>query len=276
VGTMLGRSERAPVMRKRYELLFPRAARPEDRADMAKEPVLTQKPIIRKHFEIMAQTSAAAKLAGQVEPQVAPPESRRPPPYMVYPVAGQAKGLTRSASHDQFVHPPVHLIRRRQPIIPVPDGPTLHRDDIPLPLTSHKADFAARGVPRRRPIIWPNEHKGLFSEIAEMEKPTLHQSTSSTQFVQLVVPRMREPFVPPVNNWFPNVDDPSLRRTISAEQFQQRVIPRQRDPCLPANDQAPFPTGVAFGAHRSTSHAAFQEVPFAMRKSCKPNDRGIF
>ena len=276
----------APVVHQRFELLFPRTLRHKEQgaaqgeaARLASKSLdaheALRRPVVRKRFELVAQALSDAKLEGRVGPQVAPNDTRQPPPFLVYPETSQQM-LKRSSSHDQFLHPPVHMIRRRPPCIPAANGaPICTQADVPPQLTSHQAHFAARGVPRRRPACITDSHKGLFSEIADLGLPLpLPRSTSHTQFVQSIVPRMREPCYPPVNTLFAAADDPGLRRTTSSEQFKQRVVPRQRDACMPTSDHAPFPSGVPFGDHRSTSHATFHELPNATRKPYIPASSG--
>lgn len=279
----------APVIHQRWELLYPHATkRPSgDRRSMTSsmsvssfgsETGVRRPPVMHKAHELVGQASAAAKLAGTVAPRVSPYEERPAPPFQVYTGADQHV-IKRSSSHEQFLPPPQHMIQRRPPIIPVSDNDPLRRE-VSVPLTtSHKAHFAARGVPQRRPAYVPEQQHGLFTDmfsgIKEMEQlPTgsMIRSTSHSQFLQTIVPRMREPFIPPVHKVIVTNDDSGqLRRTTSSEQFQQRVVPRQRDSCRPSRDhQAPFATSASFGKPLSTSQAAFLEMPYAARKPYIP------
>ena len=96
-------------------------------------------------------------------------------------------------------------------------------------ISSHKAHFGEKPgfVPRRREACRPSEHKGLFSEVAELGLSMgLNRSTSSDHFRKVIVPAKRAPFIPPVNKApYSSADDPgmSVWRPTSADHFRSAL-----------------------------------------------------
>ena len=203
-----------------------------------------------------------------------PPPDRPPPPWLVY-AGEQPDRMFRSASRDQFQRPPDFAIRRREAC--TPPTQTVFKDvDEPLPMTSHQSHFAALGVPRRRPAIYPSASKGLFSEVAELGTGfALPRSTSADHFTAKIKPKRRQPCRFYDNGApFAGVDDPStsIYRSAHCDHFQQRIVPRQRPLCKPSDGSGPPWAGVKQPAalYRTTSQDAFHQKPYAKRDSCVP------
>lgn len=217
------------------------------------------------------RVEAARQKALTLEDVEQEPYSAEPPPYLSY--AG-VKTVSRSASHDHFLHPPVWAIRRR-PACKFEASKTLYYAEFAsLPQTSHKAHFADRGPAPRLPNCRPPSAPAPFKYVEGAA--ALMRSTSMDHFQSSHRNMTRTPFVPPTNPApYSSADaqDGEMGGTTSACHFQHLIMPKRRPPCLPpAESGLPWRSADVRGGPlpRTTSMDHFQSKPYSKRQPCTP------
>ena len=211
---------------------------------------------------------AARKIVDQQDAAPVRPNTSAPP-------WGRYKCPTdwRSASHDQFSHPPPSAIRRREPCTPQPRL-TFQDKDVPLPLSSHKAHFCDRGLPKQLPSCRP---KHLIKDGTLGSIKTLPRTTSADAFLAKPL-ATRQLCRPPSSPGFFSGDGWRFNQsgTSHSSQFKCLVRPAMRESYRTATISAlPFLNANEPGRlARSTSRDAFQahDVRLFTRQSFKPVD----
>jgi hypothetical protein len=216
------------------------------------------------------QIQAARRIVDLERATYVQPE-RDAPPWVSYT---GPKTVMRSASHDQFQHPPSSSIRRREPCMPQPRL-QFQDKDFPLPLTTHKAHFSDRGLPKQLPNCRP---KHLINDDTLGSVKTLARTTSADAFLSKPL-STRQLCRPPSSSGFFSGDNWIFNQggTTNSAHFKFMIRPSMRESCRPATTSAlPFLTANETGGRlaRSTSRDAFQahDVRIFTRQSCKPTD----
>ena len=201
-----------------------------------------------------------------------PLPDRPPPPWLADPGATTVK---RSTSHDQFLRPPLHCLRRGRPCT-APQSQTLWYEDSPLPLTSHKSHFPDPCGTGRRPLCRPESTK-LAAELKYEAPFGLARTTSQDAFLSKPYMR-RQPIKPPsaARPPFSSIDAAGFEPegTTTAVHYQQKMYARRQLCRPPSTSSLPFASADVIGRPlpRTTSRDAFQvyDVRLTKRKPCTP------
>jgi len=197
---------------------------------------------------------------------------REAPPYLVYAAAEPVK---RSASHTQFAPPPKHL-RPPRPFTPQPTR-TIHQEDTPLPMTSHKSHFAETSyVPRQLPSCRPPTNPAPYSNVVATLHAGLPRTTSADAFQATAFYGKRSMCKPPAARQppFSSADARGVRMgTTHADAFKFVVRPARREACRPpTSSRMPFSSADALGTAlpRTTSSEHFMWKAQRRRQPCRP------